>query len=54
MNLDPVGHNAHGRTHFRIHGNNASNDASEGCIVLPPAVRRLIAGSADNRLEVVR
>lgn len=54
MNLDPVGHNAHGRTLFRIHGNNARDDASEGCIVLPPNVRRLIAGSADRRLEVVR
>ncbi len=54
MNLDPVGHMAHGRTDFRIHGNNAANDASEGCIVLPPNVRRLIAGSADKRLEVVR
>lgn len=40
MNLDPVGH--------------AANDASEGCIVLPPNVRRMIAGSADKRLEVVR
>ena len=54
MNLDPVAHNARGRTHFRIHGDNASNDASEGCIVLPPNVRRLIEGSADRRLEVVR
>ena len=45
---------AHGRTLFRIHGNNQRNDASEGCIVLPPNVRRLIAVSADRRLEVVR
>jgi hypothetical protein len=54
MNLDPVAHNALGRTDFRIHGDNASNDASEGCIVLPPNVRRLIESSADRRLEVVR
>ncbi len=24
MNLDPVGHNAHGRDEFRMHGNNIS------------------------------
>jgi hypothetical protein len=22
---------------FRVHGNNASNDASHGCIILPPS-----------------
>lgn len=54
MNLDPVGHNAHGRTHFRIHGDNATNDASEGCIVLPPGIRKKISASTDRKLEVVR
>ena len=54
MNLDPIGHNAHGRTHFRIHGDNVSNDASEGCIILGPQVRKKISASADRKLEVVR
>lgn len=54
MNLDPVGHTARGRTHFRIHGDNTSNDASEGCIILGPSIRKKIAASADRKLEVVR
>lgn len=55
MNLDPVGHDAHGRTLFRIHGDNGKGDrsASHGCIILPPAVRRLIAASGVTRLVVV-
>ncbi|MGB3620770.1 MAG: tlde1 domain-containing protein [Ketobacter sp.] len=54
MALEPVGHNAHGRTDFRIHGDNQTNDASEGCIVLPPIVRRKISESSVKKLEVVR
>ncbi len=42
MNLTPVGHDAHGRTLFRIHGNNATNDASHGCIVQDRPVREEI------------
>lgn len=43
MDLDPIGGGQDcfgtGRacSTFRLHGNNASNDASEGCIVLPPS-----------------
>lgn len=52
MNLDPVGHDAHGRTLFRIHGNNSADDASHGCIILGPTIRTMIAQSADKMLEV--
>lgn len=54
MNLDPVGHTAHGRDLFRIHGDNAINNASEGCIVLGPSIRKRISASNDRTLEVVR
>ncbi len=53
MNLDPVGHDALGRTDFRIHGDNVNHDASHGCIILGPLIRRAIADSADKVLEVV-
>ncbi len=55
MNLIPVGHNAHMRTKFRIHGDSRKNPggASEGCIVLPLHDRMLISASKDNDLEVV-
>ena len=53
MNLDPIGHDALGRTNFRIHGDNKTHDASHGCIVLGPAIRKTIAESGINKLEVV-
>lgn len=49
----PVGHDAHGRTGFRIHGNNTGNNASHGCIIMPPAVRQQIINSPDPVLNVV-
>lgn len=52
MNLDPVGHTALGRTAFRIHGDNKTHTASHGCIILGPAIRRLIADSPDRDLTV--
>lgn len=52
MALSPVGHNALGRTAFLIHGNNATNNASEGCIIMVPAIRQQIANSGDNVLTV--
>jgi hypothetical protein len=56
MRLTPVGHTAHGRSGFLIHGDNRKMDrsASRGCIILPPAVRRQIAASQVKRLLVVR
>lgn len=53
MKLEPVGHDAHGRTDFRIHGNNQTNDASHGCIILGPATREMIAHSDDIDLQVI-
>lgn len=53
MNLEPVGHDALGRTALRIHGDNARHDASEGCVILGPPLRRQIADSADRELEVI-
>ena len=32
----------YGRSGFWIHGDNANHDASHGCIVLPPKIRRLL------------
>lgn len=52
MNLTPVGHNSLGRSAFMIHGNNVQNNASQGCIILGPAIRQQIAASSDNVLEV--
>jgi hypothetical protein len=53
--LTPKGHDAHGRSAFFIHGDNASGDhsASRGCIVLPRFAREAIARSGDSALEVV-
>lgn len=53
ITLTPTGHNAHGRTNFRVHGNNPTNNASHGCIIMPPAVRQQIINSADTVLNVV-
>ena len=53
--LTPVGHDAHGRTKFRIHGDNALRDhtASEGCIIAPPATRQAIITAGVTDLLVV-
>jgi hypothetical protein len=54
MNLDPLpGTNVFGRSLFRIHGDNANHDASHGCIILGPAIRRQIDASHDRVLTVV-
>jgi Protein of unknown function (DUF2778) len=54
MDLTPVGHSAHGRSAFQIHGNNRANDASHGCIILPPAIRQQVASSSDKVLHVIK
>ena len=55
MSLTPIGHSARGRTAFLVHGDsrNRPGDASEGCIILPPDIRRRISASGDTNLEVV-
>jgi hypothetical protein len=44
-----------GRSEFRIHGASKSNPelSSEGCIVMPPAVRKAIWASSDHSIQVV-
>ena len=42
-----------GRGAFRIHGDNKTGTASEGCIILPRAIRERIWNSGDRDLEVV-
>lgn len=53
MHLDPQpGTDDLGRSLFRIHGDNARHDASEGCVIIGPAIRAEIAASADRDLTV--
>lgn len=48
-----AGTNAFNRTAFRIHGNNSTNNASHGCIILGPNIRHQISDSGDSLLNVV-
>lgn len=43
----------HGRSAFAIHGDNAKNDASDGCIILARPIRERLAKSSDRILLVV-
>jgi RHS repeat-associated protein len=53
MSLSPApGTQTYGRTAFQIHGNNRSNDASSGCIILNRPTRDLIQNSSDRTLLV--
>jgi hypothetical protein len=53
MNLTPIGHNAHGRDAFQIHGDNATSTASSGCVILNRSTRERIWNSGDHELEVI-
>ena len=54
MDLDALpGTETFGRSLFRIHGDNANNDASHGCVVLGPSIRHTIALDHDRILVVV-
>jgi Protein of unknown function (DUF2778) len=55
MSLTPVGHSAHGRSHFLIHGDSRQHpgEASQGCIVLSRTARNRVATSGDTQLTVV-
>jgi hypothetical protein len=55
LKLQPSGHNALGRTYFRIHGDSRKNfgNASKGCIIFPPDIRMLIWNSGVKILEVI-
>lgn len=55
LNVDPApGTDTLGRDGFRIHGNNARNDASQGCIIMPRNVRDTISNAGGATLRVVR
>lgn len=56
LRLEPVGHSAHGRSSFLIHGDSIKEPgtASEGCIILSRATRIRIWESEDREIEVVR
>jgi hypothetical protein len=55
MRLAPDSTNTmHGRSAFMIHGDNATHDASEGCIILPRDVRIAVDKSSVKRLQVER
>jgi RHS repeat-associated protein len=55
MRLTPdPSNNMMSRAGFLIHGGNMTNQtSSQGCIVLPPAVRNIIGSSGDTTLRVV-
>jgi hypothetical protein len=53
--LNPIGHDAHGRTGFLIHGDNAAmnHTASHGCIIANRNIRTNWRASKDMDLEVI-
>ena len=53
LDLTPVDHDALGRTSFQIHGDNRTNDASHGCIIMPRKIREYIAAAESKMLQVV-
>jgi len=51
--LEPFAENEmYGRSAFYVHGDNPENDASEGCIILGPQPRAILANAAGDILEV--
>lgn len=52
FNLTPVGHDAHGRSAFRIHGDSKDHNASHGCIIAGRSVRERIRDDKETELEV--
>jgi hypothetical protein len=53
MGLSPLpGTDTLGRDGFLIHGDNKTHTASEGCVILGPAIRQQIAASTDKTLTV--
>lgn len=53
--LEPVGHDAHGRTEFLVHGDNAAanHTASHGCIAANRNIRDAMRASGETQLMVV-
>lgn len=42
-----------GRSLFRMHGDSAQHDASEGCIIQGPVARKAVSDSNDKTLVVI-
>lgn len=53
MYLWPVGHDAHGRSALMIHGDNRTQTASRGCIILPRVVRDEVAFTVKTEADPV-
>lgn len=54
MNLIPLpGTEEYDRSGFHLHGNDAVNNASHGCIIMGPVIRDEIAKDTDDLLNVV-
>jgi len=53
--LAPVGHDAHGRSAFDIHGDNSNlnHTGSDGCIVTNRIIRQAWRDSGDLEIDVV-
>lgn len=51
--LLPVGHDAHGRDGFLLHGDNVDHDASEGCIIAGKTFRLKLEADHETELRVV-
>lgn len=55
--LTPLaGTDTHGRSSFEMHGDSRAHpgQASDGCVIMPPAVRHELATSPDHTLHVVQ
>lgn len=52
--LEPVGHDAHGRSAFLIHGDNSAmnHTASHGCIIAARGIREALRASGETELVV--
>lgn len=51
--LEPqIGNDMHGRSGFFVHGTNLTNDASHGCIIMGPLIRRELNNAVHQELVV--
>lgn len=54
IDLEPIGHNAHGRTALQVHGDSIKTPgtASRGCIILPRSIRdKMVMGDTIEVIE---
>lgn len=53
FNLTPIGHDARGRTDFKVHGDNARHNASHGCVIITRFYREALAFDVTQSSEKV-